>query len=162
MLALSRDDYLWFIDDCLDAMVGILDALGDDLACTRPALPGANSPYAILTHCLGMMEWWAGEAVAGRPVPRDRDAEFTATGTVAELVARVAPVRDRFAADVEDVAAAAPTRLGPEQLADYSGTPETATQGGVLMHVFHELAQHRGHLEVTRDLLLAPRGGRRP
>jgi hypothetical protein len=29
------------------------------------------------------------------------------------------------------------------------------TQGVVLMHVYEELAQHRGQLEITRDLLVA-------
>ncbi len=79
---ISVDDFLWFVDEALDGMVGIVVELGDDLANRRPDLPGANSPYAILFHCLGVMEWWGGVAVAGRPVERDRDAEFRATGPV--------------------------------------------------------------------------------
>ena len=31
----------------------------------------------------------------------------------------------------------------------------TRTQGGVLLHVYEELAQHLGQLEVTRDVLLS-------
>ena len=34
---------------------------------------------------------------------------------------------------------------------------EYPTQGDVLLHVYEELAQHLGQLEVTRDLLLARR-----
>jgi len=34
----------------------------------------------------------------------------------------------------------------------------SATQGGVLLHVYEELAQHRGQLEITRDLLRARPG----
>ena len=30
-----------------------------------------------------------------------------------------------------------------------------ATQGAVLLHVYEELAQHLGQLEVTRDVLLS-------
>jgi hypothetical protein len=30
-----------------------------------------------------------------------------------------------------------------------------ATQGEVLLHVYEELAQHRGQLEITRDVLVA-------
>jgi hypothetical protein len=30
------------------------------------------------------------------------------------------------------------------------------TQGGALLHIYEELAQHRGQMEITRDLLWAP------
>ena len=33
-----------------------------------------------------------------------------------------------------------------------------ATQGDVLLHVYEELAQHLGQLEVTRDVLLSRQG----
>ncbi|HXQ60595.1 MAG TPA: hypothetical protein VN799_10860, partial [Acidimicrobiales bacterium] len=90
MLTVSNDDFFWFVDLSLDAMVAILRQLGDDRANLRPPLEGANSPYAIVTHCLGVMEFWGGSAVAGRPIVRDRDVEFRAEGAVADLVVRVA------------------------------------------------------------------------
>ena len=31
-----------------------------------------------------------------------------------------------------------------------------ATCEGVLLHVFEELCQHLGHLEITRDVLVLP------
>jgi hypothetical protein len=80
VLSVSNDDYLWFVDLALDAMLAILDQLGDVDANRRPVLVGANSPYAIVTHCLGVMEFWGGHAVAGRRIERDRDAEFRAPG----------------------------------------------------------------------------------
>src|SRR3954447_18225708 len=88
--------WLWYVDEALDQMTAIVVGLGDDLARTRPALPGANSPYAILTHCCGVMEQWGGEAVAGRRIERDRAAEFVATGSVADLEVRVAASRVRL------------------------------------------------------------------
>ena len=63
---ISTDDLLWYVDQALDGMVAIVTDLGDDLANRRPDLPGANSPYAILFHCLGVMRWWGGEVIAGR------------------------------------------------------------------------------------------------
>ena len=75
---ISSDDCLWFIDDALNGMIAIVSDLGDDLANAKPVLPGANSPFAVLTHCLGVMEYWAGAMIAGRDVVRDRDAEFAA------------------------------------------------------------------------------------
>ena len=158
MIALTRSEYLWFVDDCLDAMTGILEALGDELANSRPGLPGANAPYAIVTHCLGVLEFWGGAMVAGREIHRDRDAEFVATGAVAELRKRVQDARERFFTDLDALSARdAPAAPVPEEDREL---PFGQNQAGVLMHVFHELAQHLGQLELTRDLLLA--GGAQP
>ena len=153
MLTLTLDDFLWYVDDCLDAMVRIVTELGDDLANQALDVPGSNSPFAILTHCLGVMEWWSAEMVSGVDVARDRDAEFTARGPVAELSDAVRRTRDRF----EDRLASLDPLAPPAKPAggDYADSPFGRTQGGVLLHVFHELAQHLGQMEVTRDVLLA-------
>ncbi|HML01243.1 MAG TPA: DUF664 domain-containing protein, partial [Acidimicrobiales bacterium] len=87
---ISTDDYMSFVDEAIDGLIQIVEGLGDDLANRRPAFPEANSPYAILTHCLGVMEFWGGHLVGGREVVRDREAEFVASGPVGELLARVA------------------------------------------------------------------------
>ena len=151
---ISSEDLLFYVDDALDGMAGIVAELGDALANRRPDLPGANSPYAILTHCLGVMEFWGGAAVAGRPVERDRAAEFLATGSVDELVARVALARAQLRKDIEGLDPAAPPH-GASNPAD-DGAPFTTSKGGVLIHMYKELAQHHGQMEVTRDVLQAP------
>ena len=84
---IDKDTYLRFCDEALVAMRDIVVELGDELANRRPDLPGANSPFAILTHCLGVTARWASTVNLGEVVPRDRDAEFTATGAVATLAA---------------------------------------------------------------------------
>ncbi len=83
----------------MDQMADIVGGLGDDLANRRPALPGANSPYAILRHCLGVMEFWGGQVVAGRAVERDRDAEFRAAGPVAALIEAAQQAKETFRMD---------------------------------------------------------------
>jgi hypothetical protein len=147
------DEYLWFVDDCLGAMLAIVEELGDDLANRRLDVPGANSPYAILTHCLGMMNHWGGDSIAGRDVVRDRNAEFVAVGPVAGMGEAVRRARDRFAEDLTRLDPAA----APLDAADLAGedVPFARTQSAVLLHVFHELAQHLGQMEVTRDVLRA-------
>ena len=150
---ISIGDYLAFVDEAIDGMVDILTGLGDERANQRPDLPGANSPYAVLTHCLGVMEWWAGHVVAGRTVVRDRAAEFVASGRVADLVERTRRAQRQLREDVADVEPYTAPRgtVAPED----AETPLGRTQGGVLMHVYDELARHRGQLELTRDVLNA-------
>jgi hypothetical protein len=156
---ISIEDYLTFVDDALDAMTVIVVELGDERANLRLDLPGANSPYAVLTHCLGVMEFWGGEMLAGRQVERDRAAEFRASGPVAELVERVAIARTQLGADVAHCVPEAPPRGTPDP--EDALLPLGRSQGGVLMHVYEELAQHLGQMQVTRDVLVAGLGDRR-
>ena len=147
------EGWLWFVDVALDGMVEVVTELGDDLANQRPDVEGTNSPYALLTHCLGVMGFWGGHVVAGRPVERDRAAEFRASGTVADLVERTRAARRQLALDVAGAEPGAPPRgpLGPEDAA----LPWGRTQGGALLHIYEELAQHHGQAQAYRDVLLA-------
>ena len=150
---ISVDDYLFFVDDALDGMAGIVTDLGDELANARLDLPGANSPFAVLTHCLGVIEYWAGFIVAGRVIERDRAAEFRATGAVADLVGRVRQARVQLAADIAELDPTGAPRGTPEP--EDAELPVARTQGGALVHIYEELAQHRGQMETTRDVLQA-------
>jgi hypothetical protein len=150
---ITDDDYLYYVDRALNGMAAIVAGLGDELANAKPSFPGANSPYALLTHCLGVTSYWAGELVAGRRVVRDRDAEFAAAGPVGSLLEEVAAVRARLA---EDVRAAVPAaRLRDTPPAVFLGPDRELTQGAALLHVYEELAQHHGQMEILRDAILA-------
>ena len=155
--------HVYFIDRALDGMAKTLTDLGDDLVVIRPDLPGANTPYGLVTHCLGVVEYWAGHVIAGRTVERDRAAEFRARGTVAELMAQIDAAQLRLRADVSAAEPSSPPRKSPDP--EFLGPDRPMDQGGVLLHIVEELAQHRGQLEVTRDVLLAaagPVGARSP
>lgn len=158
---ISVEDLLFFIDEELDGMVEAVMSLGDDLANQRPDIPESNSPYAILTHCLGVMEYWGGFIVAGRSVELDRDAEFRASGPVQDLIRRTDRARQQLRADLSNLDSAAPPRGVPDPAFVPGGRsdadlPIGRTQGGALVHLYSELAQHRGQLEGCRDVLLAP------
>lgn len=150
---ISVDDYLHYVDEALDGMAAIVTELGDDLANQRLAVPGSNSPYAVLNHCLGVIASWGGYMVAGRVISRDRDAELVSAGPVAELVERISGVRSQLVADLARLEPSAPLRGTPAP--DDADLPMGRTQGGALIHLYEELAQHRGQMEVTRDVLLA-------
>ena len=150
-MGISVDELVSYVERAVDQMADIVGELGDDLANRRPALPGVNSPYAILRHCLGVMEFWGGQVVAGRVIQRDRDAEFRASGPVAPLIAAAQDTKASFRADAAKADPGASPRgthpgMGRDQL-------ETRTQGGALLHVLEEVIQHLGQLELTRDVL---------
>jgi hypothetical protein len=148
----ARADFLWFADLALRGMARIVADLGDDLANRRPPFPGANSPYVILTHCLGVLEYWAGATIAGRSIERDRAAEFTAGGPVAPLLVRAEKARERMDEDL----AGFDTWDAPQSVHrdPNDPVPYSETKGAVLLHVLEELFQHLGQMEITRDALM--------
>jgi hypothetical protein len=152
-VAVSTADYLWFAELALGQMTRMVGELGDDLANRRPPVAGANSPYAILTHCLGLMEYWAGATVAGRSIERDRAAEFTARGDVATLCQRAEEARMRLRNDLSGLDPwSAPGNVRPDP---GDPVPYSETKGAVLLHILEELFQHLGQMEMTRDMLRA-------
>ena len=150
-VGISVDELVSYTERAVDQMADIVTGLGDDLANRRPALPGANSPYAILRHCLGVMEFWGGQVIAGRTIERDRDAEFVATGSVATLVVATQQAKDTVRMDATGAGPSAPP-LGPHP--DKSPDElELLSQGSALLHVLEEVTQHLGQMELTRDML---------
>ena len=148
---ISVEEYLDVCDAALDGYAQVCRALGDDLVSVPlDDVPGSNSAFGLVAHVVGVMAWWGRTVNRGIPVPRDRDAEFRATGTVDEALALLDAGR---AGLHEDVAAARPREapVAPPPPED----DVAATQGAVLLHVYEELAQHLGQLEVTRDVLLS-------
>lgn len=150
---ISTDDYVWFVNRKLDQMVEVLHQLGDDHVCERPQLPGTNSAYGIATHCLGVMTSWAGHLVAGREVVRNRDAEFGATGDIDSLVGKIEAAKVQFRSDVG--AAKVDEALHDAVSPADAQLPFGQRQGAALVHIFEELTQHLGQMEITRDVLLA-------
>jgi hypothetical protein len=150
------DDFLLFMNRALDGMVRIVSELGDELANRRPDLPNANSPYQILTHCLGVVEFWVGHLIAGRENRRDRTSEFQASGQVADLVTRVEKVQRQLPDDLAGASPADPIEPMPQQA--WVPRDRVFTQEMALIHVVEELCQHHGHMELTRDVLRALSG----
>lgn len=148
---ITVEEYLDYCDRALDGYVAIARELGDRLVNERlDDVPGSNSAYGLVTHCIGVMAHWARQVNLGVVVPRDRDAEFRATGSVDELLGALEAARQRLHED----ARAADPRAAPAMPPDHEHD-RTATRGEVLLHVYEELAQHLGQLEVTRDVLLS-------
>lgn len=152
----EKDVILGYALEKLDALVAILEKMDDDTANSTLPTPGSNSPYALLTHCLGAMRRWSSTVNLGVTIPRDRDAEFVATGPVQPLLAEAARQRQAFIDDVATTDLDAPPAAPPtDRLDDPARAYQVRDCRAVLLHVLEELAQHLGHLEITRDALTA-------
>lgn len=150
---ITVEEYLAYCDTAIDGYAAVARDLGDDLVNERLTdVPGSNSAFGLIAHAAGVMARWGSTVNLGVVVPRDRDAEFRATGTVDEALVLLEAARARLHADAR---AASPREVPRNPPQDHPGFD--ATQGDVLLHVYEELAQHLGQLEVTRDVLLARR-----
>ena len=91
-----------------------------------------------------------GTALAGRQVRRDRDAEFRARGTVAEIRQAVRDIQQQLPDDLKRARGDQPCAF-PDAVREQH---RTWTQGHFVLQCYKELAQHHGHMELTRDVML--------
>ena len=155
-MEISNEDFLMFIDRALDGMLRIVEELGEERANRCPDLPGANSPYAILTHCIGVCDYGIGTLLGKREVFRDRDAEFRASGTLVEMRERVGELKAKLLVDIKQVQGEKPLASAPNSMYNPLRGTDLGdwTQGTALIHAYEELAQHHGQMELTRDVLM--------
>jgi len=152
---IAPDDFLYFINRALDGMVRIVDELGDTRVNLRPDFPGANSPYAILYHCVGCTNYWLGALLAGRQVTRDRHAEFQAQGTVADIRRAVHDLQQQLQEDIMHVHGDQPLTYPDALLPRHvQWGVQHWRQGKALVHAYEELSQHYGQMEITRDIIV--------
>ncbi|WP_299572220.1 DUF664 domain-containing protein [uncultured Williamsia sp.] len=134
----------------LDGLAAVADQIGDERINVVPPLPQANSGYGIVYHCTQVVLFWAGSVIGGERIPRDRNAEFTATGTVTDLHGALDDVAARLPAWVEVA-----VTDGVRDPGAAGSRAATATPEYLLSHLVRELAQHLGQLEITREVLRA-------
>jgi len=143
--------FLSFMNNALEGMLNIAEELGDERVNQRPNnMENTSTPFIILTHCVGLTRYWLGSMVAGRPDTRDRDAEFRAQGTVADLRQAVQALQSDIREDLEKVKFDQPT-ANPDAVREQM---KTWKQGQFLLQCTKELFQHYGHMELTRDVML--------
>lgn len=149
---MSAAFFLPFINNALEGMLKIAEELGDERVNQRPNnMDNTSTPFILMTHCIGLTRYWLGSVALGRPVTRDRDAEFRAQGTVADLRQAVQELQSQLQDDVNQVQvdqpAPHPEVVRQPHMKDWK-------QGQFLLQCFKELAQHHGHMELTRDVML--------
>lgn len=142
-------------------IIAQLEGLSDEELNTLVPLPDANTLAAIATHTLGAGQYWSLTLVAGQEIPRDRPAEFRAVSHGPELVARF---EGWIAALQTMLATLPPEALGPlpdppagRRLQAIGDAPLTGRD--CLLHAIDHTATHLGHMQLTRQLVLALRAG---
>ena len=133
-------------------MIDVAERLGDDRVNELPPGPNINSVAALITHCCGVSEFWLGCVGLGRETTRDRNAEFTATVTVAELRTMVGLMLDQAAADIRSLDAGAGSRQHRALAETLEGGDES--DAALVLHIIEEVFQHLGQMELTADALI--------
>jgi len=152
MVDLEGDELCAFISLAFDRMLAKAVLLGSRVS-DRPKFDGANSVFALVVHCVGVTEWWLGHVVAGQPSHRDRSAEFTSSGTVADLQAVVAQFRSTLPKLVDQAVHTPVPESAYLESAIMKDRVWPWTTASICLHVVEELFQHAGHVDITADLL---------
>lgn len=135
-----------------DAMAQFEGIAHDDL--NRPlTLPESNTLFALATHLVGSGEYWTLGRVGKREIPRERSAEFYATGYVEDLLNRY----ERWIQDIHALLDTFPDeRLDEpvEPMVSHSAIKSTTYNiRECLFHAVEHSALHLGHIQLTRQFL---------
>ena len=151
-MAVTVADLLTFCNRTIAGHLRAVNRLGDDLLNSAPPRPDASTPFQLVTHAFAACEWWCAHIICGRPSDRERQGEFVATGSTADLQRAADRLRDLLA-DLGPELEAATALANPPVTTEMPLVGEWTT-GAAMIHAYEELAQHLGHLEMTVDILL--------
>lgn len=142
----------WILGEIRSALAGLSAAQLN----WRPDTGGANSAYAIASHVVGSTRVYALGFGLGRPVERDRAAEFAAAGPDAgALIAALGDLSNEIDAAVAAAGQAAlDRRVRPPQELWGTGEPREVSGREALVESIRHAALHLGELRLTRDLAL--------
>lgn len=132
-----------------------LEGIPDELLNKPLDLPETNTLFALATHLVGAGEFWVLALAGGWQIARDRLAEFHATGTGANLLARyerwlenVHTMLDTLPDSAMEQPADPPAHFRPRR------GDQSFTVRDCLLHAVEHSALHQGHIQLTRQLLL--------
>ena len=144
------------IRSILERVCACLDGLSEAQLNWRPPIDGANSVYVVATHTLGNARAFVLGIACGRPLERDRPAEFRASGRDASgLTAQARRLADDIEAALAGLSASdLDRRLLPPPSLWGEGEPWEISVREALLYVVEHAALHLGQLQITRDLAL--------
>jgi hypothetical protein len=149
-MELTNETIGLYVEHAFRGMDKVLDRLDDTTVNQRPDPWGTNTVAGLVTHCCELAPSWFLLPGLGRESTRDRDAEFAAQATVAELRQRIAEAAEQTRSLVAEFAVG-PTASDHPLREFMPGTDRS--DAALALHVLEELFQHLGHMEVTADAL---------
>jgi uncharacterized damage-inducible protein DinB len=145
--------YLTDLEELREQIKGLLEGLPQEALDWRP-IEGVgelatNSLAAMVVHLFGSETFWMKEIIGGKKIERDRDAEFVAKGlSLSELQAKIGAAAK---VTVEILSA-----LTEKQLEEGRRWKDRSVSvRWCILHVIEHIAQHLGHMQLTRQLWLA-------
>jgi len=144
------------IRSILERVSACLEGLSEAQLNWKPPIDGGNSVYVIATHTLGNARAFVLGIACGRPLERDRPAEFRSSGRdAADLMARGRRLSDDIEAALAGLSAAElGRRLLPPQSLWGEGEAQEISVREAILHVVEHASIHLGQLQITRDLAL--------
>ncbi|MDO5029349.1 MAG: DUF664 domain-containing protein [Corynebacterium sp.] len=136
----------------MDKLAALVEPLDDGTFNATLPIPAINSLAVLLRHVTGSARYWLEAVCLGRNYVRDREGEFSANCSVADRL----EIYHRDRAAIESALAELQGMNRSQAPAVIPTDKERwwcASIEGVIVHVFHEAAQHLGHAEITRDAL---------
>ena len=135
-----------------------LEGLSDELLNRPLALPETNTLFALATHIAGSTEFWVLEMAGGRRVDRIRQAEFRSAGRREDLIVRYERWLGAIHGVLRDLPRSAMDRA-TESPAEYRSTgglgERQLSVRECLLHAVEHAALHLGHIQITRQIILA-------
>ncbi len=136
----------------LDGFMEIVDGLTVGELNWRPPAPDTNSIYALTAHTLGNVRMHVFRVLLGQTIDRDRDGEFR---SVADASNVPIPAWPTLRSEVETALRGLPPEAMDRSFEHPVFGPLTGRE--VLMVMMRHTAEHLGHVELTRDLIVAAR-----
>ncbi len=151
--------YEYQLRNVVNDLLATLEGIPDDAFNTWKPVAAVEGGHAMNTfaalaiHAVSAGEFMTLHAVGGQPSQRNREAEFEASGSLAEVTARY----ERWLDDVHRLMAGF-----TDADLDRGSFSERYTERGwksaeILLHALDHTALHAGHLQVQRQLWEAER-----
>ena len=139
------EDYLLIIQELYDDILNTLKDLPPVALDWSPAAD-MNSINVLVTHTVGAQRFLIGEAVAGDPANRDREAEFKVHGLEKDiLVQRLTDSLAYLRSALEGF-----TIVDLASMRDFRGRQRSVAW--ILSHALKHTAAHMGHIQLMRQL----------
>ena len=147
-MSAETEAYIHELDQLRGEVAKAIHGMATDGLNTAPLPHDANSPVVLATHIAGSERFWVHQVVGGIDVHRDRDAEFVARAESPADLERVLEITGNTSRDI--IRGLSDDDLGKTKTARAGEEPVSLRSA--ILHQMAHMAQHLGHLDITKQL----------